>query len=108
MDERAEVPVRNAHRSRLHCRQLRQRVAVRSHKRVADDRRSAAMVQGVAALGSALVRAAVVVLIAGLLVLGCGNRVTAESVRNKDEQRIETSKNMPGNDVPLDPADEGR
>jgi len=28
-------------------------------------------------------------------------------VRERDKQRIETSKAMPGNDVPQDPADRG-
>lgn len=39
-----------------------------------------------------------------LAVLGCG-RMSDQTVRDKDELRIETSKSMPGNNVPMDPAD---
>lgn len=46
----------------------------------------------------------VVAAVAVLMVLGCG-RMSAETVRDKDQQRIETSKRMPGNEIPMDPAD---
>jgi len=39
-----------------------------------------------------------------LSMVGCG-RISDETVRDKDQQRIETSKGMPGNEIPMDPAD---
>lgn len=39
-----------------------------------------------------------------LILVGCG-RMSDETVREKDEERIAVSKNMPGNDIPPDPAD---
>lgn len=41
-----------------------------------------------------------------LLGIGCAGS-QSETVRERDKQRIETSKEMPGNDVPQDPADRG-
>jgi hypothetical protein len=39
---------------------------------------------------------------------GCGPRISADSVREKDALRKETAKQMPGEKVPLDPADASR
>jgi hypothetical protein len=39
---------------------------------------------------------------------GCGPRISSESVRERDALRKETAKQMPGEKVPLDPADESR
>jgi hypothetical protein len=46
----------------------------------------------------------VVVLALAAIITACG-RISDDTVRDKDQQRIETSKVMPGNDIPLDPAD---
>ncbi|MDQ2986978.1 MAG: hypothetical protein M3R13_09720 [Armatimonadota bacterium] len=54
-------------------------------------------------MGIALTRLLLAALVACAL-SGCG-RMSSEAVREKDQERIETSKNMPGNDIPLDPAD---
>lgn len=54
-------------------------------------------------MGVALIRLLPIALAACLL-CGCG-QMSSEEVRDKDQERIETSKNMPGNDIPLDPAD---
>lgn len=40
-----------------------------------------------------------------VLLAGCGT-VSADQVRAKDQIRKETAKRMPGEKVPLDPADE--
>lgn len=55
-------------------------------------------------MGVALTRF-LLLLVAALVCCGCG-RISDETVRDKDQQRIETSKLMPGNNVPPDPADE--
>ncbi|HET6645667.1 MAG TPA: hypothetical protein VFG65_09240 [Fimbriimonadales bacterium] len=39
------------------------------------------------------------------ILAGCGKTVTAQEVRDRDGWRREVSKHMPGNDVPIDPAD---
>jgi hypothetical protein len=57
-------------------------------------------------VGSTLVRFVLLFLIV-LFVTGCG-RMSAETVREKDRQRMEVSGQMPGNDVPPDPADSSR
>ncbi len=54
-------------------------------------------------MGSSLIRLLLAVLATAALI-GCG-RMSAESVRDKDQQRIDTAKGMPGNDIPLGPAD---
>jgi hypothetical protein len=41
-------------------------------------------------------------------ILGCSQTTSAEEVKDRDNQRKEVSKNMPGSDVPVDPADGGR
>jgi hypothetical protein len=43
-----------------------------------------------------------------LVIAGCGADISAETVRDKDKQRTEVSKKMPGNDIPMDPADRPR
>lgn len=40
-------------------------------------------------------------------IIGCG-KMSAQTVRDKDQQRIEAARGMPGNDIPPDPADTGR
>ena len=37
-------------------------------------------------------------------IVACG-RMSDDTVRDRDKQRIETAKNMPGSDIPMDPAD---
>ena len=54
-------------------------------------------------MGSSLIRFLIAVLVATALI-GCG-KMSADSVRDKDQQRIDTAKGMPGNDIPPDPAD---
>ncbi len=54
-------------------------------------------------MGTTLVRLLVIMLASGVL-SGCG-KMSADSVRDKDQQRIDTAKGMPGNDLPPDPAD---
>lgn len=54
-------------------------------------------------MGTTLIRLVIAVLVTAV-VIGCG-RMSAESVRDKDQQRIDTAKGMPGNDLPPDPAD---
>lgn len=39
---------------------------------------------------------------------GCGPRISSESVRERDTLRRETARQMPGEKVPLDPADTSR
>ncbi|NOG91982.1 MAG: hypothetical protein HND42_01890 [Armatimonadetes bacterium] len=58
-------------------------------------------------MGSALATAATQALglLALLVLAGCGT-VSADQIRAKDELRKETAKKMPGEKVPLDPADE--
>jgi uncharacterized lipoprotein len=56
----------------------------------------------VAALGTALKLVLAVLVI--VVVAACG-RMSDETVRDRDKQRVETSKSMPGNDLPQDPAD---
>ena len=57
-------------------------------------------------MGTPLIRLLVAVIIAATII-GCG-KMSAEDVRDKDQQRIETAKGMPGNDIPPDPADMAR
>lgn len=60
-----------------------------------------------AAEGAGMTRKCRIVMVSvaiAFLIAGCG-RMSDDTVRDKDQQRIETSKGMPGNDVPLDPAD---
>ncbi|MEO7453744.1 MAG: hypothetical protein ABIV13_03160 [Fimbriimonadales bacterium] len=57
-------------------------------------------------MGAALVRFLLLVLVA-VIAAGCG-QISAETVRDKDRQRVEVSAKMPGNDVPPDPADSAR
>jgi hypothetical protein len=40
-------------------------------------------------------------------IIGCG-KMSADSVRDRDGQRVEAAKGMPGNDIPPDPADMAR
>ncbi len=49
-------------------------------------------------------------LVLGVMVIlaGCGPRISSESVREKDALRKETARQMPGEKVPLDPADRSR
>jgi hypothetical protein len=54
-------------------------------------------------MGAALIRWLVLFLVAALLT-GCG-RMSDESVRDKDRQRMQVADSMPGNDIPPDPAD---
>jgi hypothetical protein len=54
-------------------------------------------------MGAPLIRFILAVLVTAILI-GCG-RMSADSVRDKDMQRIDTAKGMPGNDIPPDPAD---
>lgn len=42
--------------------------------------------------------------IAAFLVGGCANHISAQTVREKDNWRRETSKRMPGNNIPMDPS----
>lgn len=63
----------------------------------------AAMDRRVAALGARLAAALTTL----YLSIGCGvSHVSDETVQEKDKMRKEAAKKMPGNDVPLDPADE--
>jgi len=64
------------------------------------------LVRGVATMGAPLVKFLVAVIIAGTLI-GCG-KMSAETVRDKDRQRVEAARGMPGNDIPPDPADMAR
>lgn len=57
-------------------------------------------------MGAPLVKL-VVALVVACLVYGCA-RMSADDVRDKDRQRIETARGMPGNDIPPDPADASR
>lgn len=61
----------------------------------------------VAALGTRMKKRACAALLLCLLAIlaGCGKTVTAQEVRDRDGWRREVSKHMPGNDVPIDPAD---
>jgi hypothetical protein len=46
----------------------------------------------------------ILLLTLALIVLGCG-RMSDDTVRDRDRQRADTAKRMPGNDMPMDPAD---
>jgi len=52
-------------------------------------------------------RAALVLLLAfaASLLAGCSGDLSAGDVKAMDKKREETAKNMPGNDIPKDPAD---
>ena len=54
-------------------------------------------------MGASLVRSGLFV-VALIAIAGCG-RMNADAVRDKDQQREDVSKKMPGNDIPPDPAD---
>lgn len=41
-----------------------------------------------------------------LLAVGCA-KSQSEAVRERDQQRVETAKGMPGSEIPKDPADLG-
>jgi hypothetical protein len=49
----------------------------------------------------------IIAVIIAATIIGCG-KMSADSVRDKDSQRVETAKGMPGNDIPPDPADMAR
>ena len=57
-------------------------------------------------MGTSLIRLLVAAALVAVIT-GCG-KMSAESVRDKDQQRIETARGMPGNDLPPDPADIAR
>jgi hypothetical protein len=87
---------------RLRGPTVRLGLAVRANGRLAHRCDATGVVSGVAAMGAAL--KVVVVLALAAIITACG-RISDDTVRDKDQQRIETSKVMPGNDIPLDPAD---
>ena len=60
------------------------------------------LVRGVATMGSTLKLLLALLVIAAIV--ACG-RMSDDTVRDRDKQRIETAKNMPGSDIPMDPAD---
>jgi hypothetical protein len=57
-------------------------------------------------MGAPLIRLILALAVIGLI-YGCG-KLSDETVRDKDSQRVETAQGMPGNDIPADPADTGR
>ena len=90
------------HKAGLCGAELRFGLAVRANGRFADGAHTACLVRGVAAVGIALRLAACFLLLAAL---GACGKMSDETVREKDQERIDVSKNMPGSNVAPDPAD---
>ena len=57
-------------------------------------------------MGTSLIRLLIAILVTATII-GCG-KMSADSVRDRDRDRVETAKGMPGNDIPPDPADMAR
>jgi hypothetical protein len=50
--------------------------------------------------------ALVLLAIVGGVLAGCSGDISASDVKEMDKKREETAKNMPGSNVPKDPADD--